>query len=474
MGFRWESGSSSRDGGSESGSGSRSGFEIGVRVEFRDRNWGLVSGYESGQVLELESMSGFELRVGVGVLGSRRESGFEIGVGVGLGIKVGVGVGVGFRGQVSIWRLGFEMMVKLGLRFRVEFGISLAASKLSVIFGARNMNATSLPKFIILLLGGCNITEFPDFLRHQNELLWLDLASNSIRGQIPKWIWNLSVETLQWMDFSNNFLTGFHHPPTILPWRNLIELYLNSNMLQGRLPIPPSSTEHFDVSNNMVSGEIFPLICNLSSVIILDLSNNKFSGTLPRCLGNSSRSLLALNLRNNSFHGIIWPLEFEKGSNLRMIDFGRNQFRGKLPRSLETCMMLEFLDFSSNHLVDIFPAWLGTLPGLKVLFLQKNGFHGAIRRHKNISVLPNLHIINLSYNSFTGELPSEYIFMWNGNKNYRISGLTYMNAWVNIANTSFFYYNYSTTMMTKSVETYYGEIEKTLQWLISLATNFVE
>ncbi|KAK7841962.1 receptor-like protein 43, partial [Quercus suber] len=45
-------------------------------------------------------------------------------------------------------------------------------------------------------LGSCNLRHFPNFLRKQDELQGLDLSYNNIRGQIPKWVWNTSRETL--------------------------------------------------------------------------------------------------------------------------------------------------------------------------------------------------------------------------------------------------------------------------------------
>ncbi|XP_024032806.1 receptor-like protein 12 [Morus notabilis] len=353
--------------------------------------------------------------------------------------------------------------------------LGLADNKLSLVFGERNTtNGTTLPQFKILGLSSCNISEFPHFLRHQNELRFLDLSKNSIHGQVPKWIWNTSVQTLLWVNISNNFITGFQNPPTaILHWARLQVVDLHSNMLQGQLLIPLSSIEYVDVSNNMLSGEISPLICNLSSIEILDLSQNNFSGTVPHCLGSLSSSLFALNLRNNSFHGII-PLAIEKASNLLMIDFSHNQFQGKLPRSLAICTMLEYLDFSNNQLIDVFPTWLGTLPRLKVIFLQKNGFYGAIQRAKNTSEFPNLHIIDISNNSFSGALPCEYIFIWNGRKTFEMSNSTYMNAGVSIQvgpkDKYLIYYNYATTLVTKSVETYYGKIREELA-VINLSSN---
>ncbi|PON70199.1 Leucine-rich repeat domain containing protein [Trema orientale] len=349
--------------------------------------------------------------------------------------------------------------------------LNLGQNKFSVLFGEGNINST-LQKFKSLTLSSCNLSEFPNFLRHQNKLEILELASNSIPGQLPKWILNSSAETLILVDVSNNFLTGFQHlsTPTILPWVRLEVLDLHSNMLQGHLPIPPSSAEHYDVSNNMLSGEISPLICNLTSVFVLDLSSNNFSGMIPPCLGNFSDSLLVLNLRNNSFHGLVPHLACKDSHILRMIDFSHNRLQGQLPPSLATCMTLEYLDFSNNQLFDIFPTWLGICPNLEVLIMRKNGFYGVIGKPNNTLEFQNLRIIDLSHNNFTGELPNGYIFNWNAIKSSKTSNLTYQaKVVVNRGDLSDDYY-YSLRIMVKSVETYYEKIQKELA-VIDLSSN---
>ena len=194
---------------------------------------------------------------------------------------------------------------------------------------------------------------------------------------MPKWMWNSSKKTLLILDLSDNFLTGFHQLPVILPWTNLQFLDLSNNKLQGSLPIPPPSIFSYLVSNNTLTGEIPQIICNLSSLFVLDLSYNNLSGMLPDCLGNLGFSLSVLNLRRNNFHGNI-PQVCKKGSKLKMIDFTQNQLQGWIPRSLVNCTMLETLLLGNNQINDSFPSWLGVLPKLGVLILRYNQLQGAI------------------------------------------------------------------------------------------------
>nr|XP_048328456.1 receptor-like protein 43 [Ziziphus jujuba var. spinosa] len=155
-------------------------------------------------------------------------------------------------------------------------------------------------------------------LRYQDRLRSLYLNGNKIHGRIPKWIWNISTETMAYLEISDNSLTGFEQPPVFIAWVLLVILDLTYNRLEGQLSIPPASTEEYQISNNKLSGEISPFFCNLSSLRLLDLSNNLLTGKLPQCFENFRNTLRVLNMSNNQFHGSI-PQMCANGSNVRMM-----------------------------------------------------------------------------------------------------------------------------------------------------------
>jgi hypothetical protein len=288
----------------------------------------------------------------------------------------------------------------------------LSSNNLTLLTKAKS-NYT-LPQFHTLALGSCNLQKFPDFLRNQNKLSWLELQQNNLQGLVPKWLYNISIETFRAIILVDNFLVGFEQSPLVLPWSKLEILALDSNRLQGSLPIPQPSIKIYRVQKNLVR-EMSLLVCNLSSLEVLDLSYNNLSGMLHPCLGNFSSLLSVLQLRSNNFHGTI-PKTWVEGSSLEMIDLSENQFQGQLPRSMANCMMLEFLHVGNNQINDTFPFWLGNLSWLKVLVLHSNAFHGAIKSPEINYTFPGLHIIDLSQNSFSGYLPAEYFLHWNAMK----------------------------------------------------------
>ena len=159
--------------------------------------------------------------------------------------------------------------------------------------------------------------------------------------------------------------------------------------------------------------EFPPTICKVNSLQVLDLSNNQLIGEIPHCLGNFSSSLSVLNMRGNKIQGNLLDT-FIKGSNLKTLDFSRNQIHGKIPRSLVNCRMLEVLNLQNNNVSDTFPFWLESLPKLQILILRANGFYGPIWGHDHTGFgFSKLRVIDLSYNNFSGKIPSEYFKTWN-------------------------------------------------------------
>ncbi|XP_058183091.1 receptor-like protein 49 [Rhododendron vialii] len=297
----------------------------------------------------------------------------------------------------------------------------LASNDLSAV--ARSNGNNTLPNLRNFRMSSCNIEVFPYFLRASENLVELDLSQNRIHGQIPNWVGFIGKASLLYLNLSHNFLTGINK----LPWEHLNTLDLRSNLLQGPLLIPPPSILYFLMSNNSLYGEISSSVCNASSLQMLDLSHNKLSGEVPQCLGNSSSFLEVLSLRSNGFKGTL-PLTFEKPSQLRSLDLSENHFEGPLPRSLVNCRSLEVLNVGNNKVNDTFPNWLGILPELQVLVVRSNQFHGPINTIMSEFSFPKLRIVDLSYNEFTGHLPTRYFENFQAMKNKTMPDKQYMSG----------------------------------------------
>ncbi|XP_062081166.1 receptor like protein 22-like [Humulus lupulus] len=322
--------------------------------------------------------------------------------------------------------------------------LDLSNNSLSLV-SISNNNDTLPNTLFELYLSSCGISEFPYSLRSLENLVYLDLSNNQIEGSVPKWLWNVGKDSLEFLDISHNSLTQIDQ----IPWKNLKYINLRSNRLQGHLPIPPPTTE------------ISHLICNLSELLVLDLSNNNLSGNIPQCLGNSS--LYVLDLHKNKLHGII-PSHFAKGNYLHVLNLNENQLEGSLPKSLLNCEWLEFLDIGNNKINGSFPWWLESLLNLQVLILRSNRFQGPIGNPKVRHPFHNLRIMDLSGNEFTGHLPQKYFKNFVGMMNATSDDLRYMQA-----NLYGSYYE----IISLTIKGYYAELEKiqTMLMVIDFSRN---
>ncbi|KAF8085576.1 hypothetical protein N665_0663s0020 [Sinapis alba] len=274
-----------------------------------------------------------------------------------------------------------------------------------------------------LYLSGCGITEFPELLRTQNKLTNLDISNNRIKGHVPGWLWTLP--TLKFVDLSYNMFIGFER---------------STKLEQSSFSKP--SMQYLVGSNNNFTGKIPSFICDMRSLITLDLSSNNLNGSIPHCMGNLKSTLSFLNLRQNQLSGDLPNNTF---SRLRSLDVGHNQLTGKLPRSLIHFSTLEVLNVESNRINDTFPVWLSSLKQLQVLVLRSNEFHGPIRQ----ASFPMLRIIDISDNHFNGTLPSNYFVSWSAMSSLKAnedrSGEKYMGDF-------FGYYHDSMVLTNKGIE----------------------
>ncbi|KAK9213825.1 hypothetical protein WN944_005810 [Citrus x changshan-huyou] len=169
----------------------------------------------------------------------------------------------------------------------------------------------------------------------------------------------------------------------------LLNPNLSSNFLQGPIPAPSTKIRHYLISKNNLTGEIPSWICNLSSLYVLDLSDNNLSGELLQCLGNFSGGLSVLSLQGKTFFGTT-PDTFMNGSDLRMVDLSHNPLQGKIPKSLANCAVLEISNLRNNQINDTFPIRLGSLLELNILVLQSNNFRGEIKEPEMECGFPKL------------------------------------------------------------------------------------
>ncbi|KAF7845301.1 receptor-like protein 7 [Senna tora] len=312
--------------------------------------------------------------------------------------------------------------------------LDLSHNNLSVDARLRDShNFSSFPQFNNLMLASCKMRVFPSFLRYQSNLLYLDLSSNQIHGNIPNWIWRL--EFLVTLNLSNNFLIDLEGPLRNIS-SNMFVLDLHSNQLQGSIPIFSKNLIYLDyssnrfnsiatldmgnhlsftyflsLSNNSFHGKIHESFCNASALRVLDLSDNNFNGTIPDCLTKMSSILRVLNLGGNKLQGRISDT-FSTSCALRFLDLNENFLSDGIPRSLANCQNLQVLNLGNNRLIDRFPCFLRNIPTLRVMVLRSNHFYGTLECPNNIGNWKTLQILDVASNDFSGTLPITLLRSW--------------------------------------------------------------
>ncbi|GAY64368.1 hypothetical protein CUMW_232970 [Citrus unshiu] len=273
--------------------------------------------------------------------------------------------------------------------------------------------------------------QIPPSLGNLNQLQWLDLAFNNFLCELPA-----SIGTLSSLERLDVFCCDFSGqiPPSL-----------------GPIPALSMKIRHYLISKNNLTGEIPSWICNLSSLYVLDLSDNNLSGEPLQCLGNFSGGLSVLSLQGKNFFGTT-PDTFMNGSDLRMVDLSHNLLQGKIPKSLANCAVLEISDLRNNQINDTFPIWLGSLLELNILVL--------------IQQLPCM-----------GKLPSKYFQCWNAMKFANSSQLRYMENFLS-SYFSFDFYryfpqnDYSITMSNKGQMMTHDKIPDILKGIILSSNRF--
>ena len=187
--------------------------------------------------------------------------------------------------------------------------------------------------------------------------------------------------------------------------------------------------------NDFLNGSIPPSIFNISSLEILALQQNLFSGTLPPDMGRSLLKLQMLFLYFNRLTGQI-PTSIANASQLTIIELNRNSFTGSIPdfgnlrqlqalrlwennltgakspnqeltflTSLTNCRHLTALQILDNpYMNGVLPASVGNLSTSLVTFAAANcSIRGVIP--PGIGNLTSLQTLDLSKNELIGFIP---------------------------------------------------------------------
>nr|CAD1844855.1 unnamed protein product [Ananas comosus var. bracteatus] len=255
----------------------------------------------------------------------------------------------------------------------------------------------------IIYMPSCHLgPDFPAWLRTQKGFSKLDISNAGISDTLPDWFWNLTSE-IAYLNFSQNNISG--RLPSSLQSISITLMDLSSNRFAGSLPLfnPNITVLHlydnsFEGTVPLDIGETLPMLKNLL------LSNNLITGTIPSSVCEMEY-LEVLGLANNFLSGEL-PRCWGSTQLLKILDFGNNNLHGSIPASLGSLTFLVSLHLNNNSLSGKLPESLKNCTGLVALDLGDNRLAGEIPIWMGES-FPNLMVLRLHSNRFVGKIPTE-------------------------------------------------------------------
>ncbi|MBA0619311.1 hypothetical protein Godav_028504, partial [Gossypium davidsonii] len=234
--------------------------------------------------------------------------------------------------------------------------------------------------------------EIPDCWNHWDVLAYLNLGNNNLTGKIPLTLGQTNPSTL---NLRNNRMFG-ELPSTMQNSTNLIMLDLSENHFNGSVPAWIEFLQNLDLAHNNISGVIPKCFNNLSAMATTNKTNNELSTLYFINYPFYLSALLVLKGR-----------EDEYGHTLGLVtnlDLSVNSLTGEIPKEIGSLVGLLSLNFSGNHLTGNIPDNIGNMKFLESLDLAMNRLNGEIP--PSFSKLNFLNHFNVSYNNLTGQIPT--------------------------------------------------------------------
>ncbi|KAK4418916.1 Receptor-like protein 6 [Sesamum alatum] len=308
------------------------------------------------------------------------------------------------------------------------------------------------------------------------KLVFLDLSENSLQGELPASLF--ALPSLEVLHLNNNSFSGvirdsLHSSPSplgvlelnvnnfegpipgfLFELQNLSSLSLSANKFNGSVQLTDfqklTDLMSLDLSYNHLSVHVsettpisslfsrlgtlmlascnmqkFPLLRNLSSLMMLDLSDNQLHGEIPNWLWEVGNGFLRfLNLSHNQFSHLQEPYTFR---NHHYVDLHSNMLCGEIPVPPPTAVYVDmssnnfsfplpanisdsltsafFFSLANNKIIGTIPPSLCNATQLRVLYLSNNRLHGRIA---SCLFENTLGVLNLRRNNLSGDIPDTF------------------------------------------------------------------
>lgn len=260
-----------------------------------------------------------------------------------------------------------------------------------------------------------------------NQLELLNLNKSGFSGSFP-WKSLENLTSLRFLSLGDNLFHTSPFPTEVLRFDKLYWLYLTNCSIGGQIPEAIgnlTSLELLELSDNYLFGTIPDSITKLTKLTQLELYNNSLTGKIPVGFGNltnlayfdvstnnlkgdlselrSLKQLVSLQLFENQFSGEI-PQEFGDLRYLEGFSVYTNKLTGSLPQKIGSWAQFQYIDVSENFLSGSIPPDMCKQGQLNDLLILQNKFTGGIPdTYANCSSLVRLRVSN---NSLSGQVPS--------------------------------------------------------------------
>ncbi|XP_021805330.1 leucine-rich repeat extensin-like protein 3 [Prunus avium] len=209
------------------------------------------------------------------------------------------------------------------------------------------------------------------FLDKLEDLAFFHANSNNFTGSVPKDVSKLKF--FYELDLSNNKLIG-GFPNEVLAATNLTFLDLRFNSFAGSVT-PEVFKLDVDVLflNNNNFNQKIPDNLGSSPAHYFTFANNKFTGPIPRSIGQASKTLFEVLFLGNSLTGCL-PYEIGYLNQATVFDVSSNYLTGPIPHSFSCLAKIDYLNLASNSFYGPVPEQVCTLSNLRNLTLAYNYF----------------------------------------------------------------------------------------------------
>ncbi|XP_042033690.1 receptor-like protein 9DC3 isoform X2 [Salvia splendens] len=229
----------------------------------------------------------------------------------------------------------------------------------------------------------------------------LDLNANKLAGSLPQSLSN--CQTLQVLDIGNNRIQDIF-PIWTGNLTDLRVLILRSNNFSGTISshtskasLPFPKLQVFDISYNAFIGNLPHEYLSNFKAMMDARENHRGERDLSRLYIDSLTITMTLTVKgiDREYKRIL--------KTLTTIDMSSNRFSGSIPNSIGDLNSLIYLNLSHNCLAGGIPASLGNVTELESLDLSSNRLEGKIPTE--LTKLRFLSGINLSMNNLSGMIP---------------------------------------------------------------------